>query len=85
MPYVATDNYQVVKQAFDHLKGKGLERFAFYGVPVDASHLWATEREKIYQYLTRSQGYEQFSYQGITTSPETWQYAINRLADWLHS
>ena len=85
VPYVATDNYQVVKQAFDHLKGKGLERFAFYGVPVDASHLWATEREKIYQYLTRSQGYEQFSYQGITTSPETWQYAINRLADWLHS
>lgn len=85
VPYVATDNFEVVKQAFDHLKNRGLERFGFYGVPSDESHLWALQREKIYKHLVSSQGYEEFFYQGVVTSPDTWHYAINRLADWLDS
>jgi len=31
---VATDNYEVVKSAYEHLKKKGLERFAFLGLPL---------------------------------------------------
>ncbi|GAK86874.1 xylose activator XylR AraC family [Vibrio ponticus] len=38
-PYVATDNYQLVNQAFEHLRGKGIESFAFYGLPQSSATL----------------------------------------------
>lgn len=85
VPYVATDNVQVVSEAFNHLKSKGLERFAFYGLPGDASHQWAKERETAFTQLVTSEGYKGHVFRGVTTSPDTWQYAINRLADWLES
>ncbi len=31
--YIATDNYALVESAFLHLKEKGVNRFAFYGLP----------------------------------------------------
>lgn len=31
--YIATDNYALVEAAFMHLKEKGINRFAFYGLP----------------------------------------------------
>lgn len=33
--YIATDNHALVEAAFMHLKEKGLNRFAFYGLPVE--------------------------------------------------
>lgn len=33
VPYVATDNYALVEMAFLHLKQKGINQFAFYGIP----------------------------------------------------
>lgn len=85
VPYVATDNMAVVQAAYEHLKQKGLERFAFYSVPNDMQHRWAKEREKAVLTLTAKDGYDCQIYQGHCTSPETWQYAMNRLTDWIQS
>ncbi|GAA0368722.1 DNA-binding transcriptional regulator [Bowmanella denitrificans] len=85
VPYVATDNYALVKLAYEHLKQKGLERFAFYSVPIDENHRWAREREAAISELTAKDGYECQIYQGHCTRPETWQYAMNRLTDWIQS
>ncbi|MEP4888583.1 MAG: DNA-binding transcriptional regulator [Aliiglaciecola sp.] len=85
VPYVATDNVAVVKCAYEHLKHKGLERFAFYGFPPDDNHRWATEREKAIIKLCKEDGYECAVYRGHPTRPETWQYSMNRLSDWLQS
>ncbi|MEG3767855.1 DNA-binding transcriptional regulator [Alteromonas sp. 14N.309.X.WAT.G.H12] len=85
VPYIATDNYQVVKYAFEHLKSRGLERFAFYGVPYDASHLWARERATIFAHLVNAEGYPCDTYCGLATSPDTWHHAINQLVDWLQA
>lgn len=83
VPYVATDNYAVVQAAYEHLKNKGLERFAFYGFPADNNHRWALERERAIAKLCKIDGYECLIYRGHPTRPETWQYTMNRLTDWL--
>lgn len=83
--YIATDNLAVVDAAYSHLKQKGLEQFAFYGLPHDDHHLWATERLKAINALTKQDGYTCQQYLGHNTSPETWQYAMNRLADWIQN
>uniref|UniRef100_UPI003B5C3192 XylR family transcriptional regulator n=1 Tax=Shewanella gaetbuli TaxID=220752 RepID=UPI003B5C3192 len=85
IPYVASDNLKVVEAAYNHLKQKGIERFAFYGIPTDDHCRWAEEREKAILKLTKQEGYDCQIYRGHNTSPETWQYAMNRLADWLQS
>ncbi|MDP5041296.1 MAG: substrate-binding domain-containing protein, partial [Paraglaciecola sp.] len=83
VPYVATDNYEVVKAAYEHLKKKGLERFAFYGLPLDKTHRWALERERAMVKLCKNDGYDCSVYRGHPTRPETWQYTMNRVTDWI--
>jgi len=83
VPYVATDNFEVVKAAYEHLKKKGLERFAFYGFPADQNHRWAVERERAMVKLCKADGYDCSIYRGHPTRPETWQYTMNRVTDWL--
>jgi len=83
VPYVATDNYEVVKAAYEHLKKKGLERFAFYGFPADQNHRWAVERERAMVKLCKADGYDCSIYRGHPTRPETWQYTMNRVTDWI--
>ncbi|TRY31772.1 DNA-binding transcriptional regulator [Aliiglaciecola sp. M165] len=85
VPYVATDNLAVIRAAYEHLKQKGLERFAFYGLPQDDYHRWAIEREKAIVQLCDEDGYECFVYRGHHTRPETWQGAMNSLSEWLQS
>lgn len=82
-PYVATDNRKLVEYAFQHLREKGLENFAFYGIPQTSGKGWAHEREKAFRQIVESAGYNSSIYLGNKTSPQTWQYDMNRLADWL--
>ncbi len=49
--YIATDNYALVESAFLHLKEKGGNRFAFYGLPESSGKRWATEREYAFRRL----------------------------------
>ncbi len=83
VPYVATDNCALVSLAFQHLKSKGFENFAFYGIPSDSWKQWAHEREKAFHKLIKQGGYSGSVYRGNDTSSQTWQYDMNRLADWL--
>lgn len=85
VPYVATDNYNVILAAYEHLKQKGLESFAFYGFPPDQNHRWAKEREKAIVKMCKADGYDCSIYRGHPTRPETWQYTMNRLSDWLQN
>ncbi|MGJ8682118.1 XylR family transcriptional regulator [Paraglaciecola sp.] len=85
VPYVATDNFAVVKCAYEHLKKKGLERFAFYGFPADQNHRWAVEREQAMIKLCKADGYDCSIYRGHPTRPETWQYTMNRVTDWIQA
>ncbi len=82
-PYVATDNYQLVNQAFEHLRGKGIESFAFYSLPQSSAKRWAHEREMAFLDIVQKAGYKAVVYRGNETSPMSWQYDMNRLADWL--
>lgn len=83
VPYVATDNHQLVEQAYKLLKNKALEHFAFYGMPHDESRCWARERKNAFLQLTRQDGYQDHYYEGVPTTPDSWQYAMNQLADWV--
>ncbi|WP_427977042.1 XylR family transcriptional regulator [Agarivorans sp.] len=85
VPYVATDNRALVSSAYEHLKAKGLEYFAYYGMPKSEDSRWAMERESVFQQLVANDGYECAVYRGLETNAESWQYAMNRLADWIQS
>lgn len=83
--YIATDNFALVESAFLHLKEKGLQRFAFYGLPASSGKRWALEREHAFRQLVAQERYQGVIYQGLETAPENWQHAQNRLADWLQT
>ncbi|MCF4176430.1 MULTISPECIES: XylR family transcriptional regulator [Vibrio] len=83
IPYIATDNYALVELAFQHLKDKGLENFAFYGIPSNSWKCWAKEREMAFTSIAQKAGYQGAVFHGAETSSKTWQYDMNRLADWL--
>ena len=81
MPYVATDNFLMVKLAHDHLVEAGLPRLAMYSVPEAAGNRWAQERETAFARLA-PQGR---IYCGIQTSAVQWNSAIENLVDWISS
>ncbi|ACS83901.1 D-xylose utilization transcriptional activator XylR [Musicola paradisiaca] len=83
--YIATDNHALVESAFMHLKQKGIHRFAFYGLPAEAGKGWAQEREYAFRQLVAAEQYQGVVYQGMETLPDNWQYAQNRLADWVQT
>ncbi|MDU6410506.1 MAG: D-xylose utilization transcriptional activator XylR [Yersiniaceae bacterium] len=83
--YIATDNQALVEAAFLHLKEKGINRFAFYGLPHASGKRWAQEREHAFRAQVAAEQYQGVVYQGMETAPENWQHAQNRLADWVQT
>ena len=83
IPYIGTDNKDLVETAFRHLMDKGLENFAFYSLPVGPTNCWAAEREKAFTNILQRENYYGSIYKGNMTKAESWQYDMNRLADWL--
>ena len=83
--YIATNNAALVESAFLHLKEKGINRFAFYGLPASCGKRWAQEREYAFRRLVAKERYQGVIYQGMETAPAHWQHAQNRLADWLQT
>ncbi|VEB91066.1 xylose operon regulatory protein [Citrobacter koseri] len=67
--YIATDNYALVESAFLHLKEKGINRFAFYGLPASSGKRWAAEREYAFCQLVAQEKYRGVVYQGLETAP----------------
>jgi len=83
VPYIGTDNKNLVETAFLHLMDKGLEHFAFYSLPDGPTNRWAAEREKAFKSMLTRENYSGSVYRGNITTAESWQYDMNRLADWL--
>ena len=85
MPYIVTDNYGVIKNAYEHLRDKGITEFAFYGLPSDEKKLWSVEREMNFKDIMRKTGHKHWVYRGVKTSSLTWGDGMRRLSQWLKS
>lgn len=81
--YIATDNYAQVEWAYRHLKEKGIEHFAFYGLPASNYHRWAAEREMAFYQLVSRDNLPVRVYLGSETSQDNWWNAQNKLSEWL--
>ncbi|BCQ52496.1 XylR family transcriptional regulator [Burkholderia gladioli] len=89
LPYVATDNGQLVALAYTHLIEAGLEHFAMYSLPPADENRWAQQRELVYTRLRRHDSpdvpIEAEIYRGLSTSAPTWHHATRQLTDWLRA
>lgn len=85
LPYVATDNYALVDIAFSHLKQKGINRFAFYGLPTDCDKHWANERRDAFVSLMHKHEYQSAVYLGDKIHSKNWREAQSRLGEWLQT
>ncbi|MGL4860258.1 MAG: XylR family transcriptional regulator [Enterobacteriaceae bacterium] len=83
--YVATDNHALIAAALNHLKEKGLSRFAFYGLPLESPFAWAAERLAAFERLMQEGQYEYSVLHGMDTLPEQWELSQQHLAQWLQS
>ncbi len=81
IPYVATDNRQLVNMALDHLISSGLTNFAMYSLPPSPTNRWAQERERAFARRVANGTV----YQGIRTRAKDWDVGLKRLSEWLHS
>lgn len=85
-PYVATDNYALIETAFLHLKQKGLNHFAFYGLPTEnhKKH-WSIERQNAFVDLMKKYDYPVHIYQGEQTNSQNWRQAQTNLINWIRT
>ncbi|SDY23377.1 LacI family transcriptional regulator [Collimonas sp. OK242] len=84
-PYVATDNFKLVKLAYDHLIEAGLQRFACFSLPQAEVNRWAQEREKAFEKLMQRDGMEGEIYRGVGTSAPSWDTTVEQQIAWLRT
>jgi LacI family transcriptional regulator len=85
VPYVATDNFKLIKLARDHLIDVGLHRFAMFSLPKAPENRWAQERENAFMSLMREDQMEAEVFRGCETSAASWDEAVQGQIDWLRS
>jgi LacI family transcriptional regulator len=85
VPYVATDNFKIIKLAYEHLIEAGLRNFALFSLPEARENRWAQEREKAFMTLMRRDLMEPAVFRGQCTRAPTWDEAVQEQIDWLHS
>lgn len=85
IPYVATDNALMVRQACEHLIEAGLREFACYSLPESPLNRWAQERERAFDAFVRGDGLACRIHRGLATSAPTWNSAASQLIAWLES
>lgn len=83
VPYIATDNRELVRMGYQHLIEQGLENFAFFSLPPDPAHRWAAEREDVFRELQTRDGLKGSIYHGHATSAAGWNEATDALTRWL--
>lgn len=83
LPYVATDNYALVRSAFHHLLQKGLRYFALYSFPESQNKRWALERELAFEALLHEGDHQGKIYRGYDIDVNNWQQAQNALMAWV--
>jgi len=85
LPYVATDNFKLVKLAREHLIDSGLHRFAMFSQPESTESRWALERENAFRTLMREDKTEAEIFRGSATCASSWNDAVQSQIDWLRS
>lgn len=85
LPYVATDNRELVRAALRHLIERGLPRFACYSLPQSPLNRWAQQREQAFTELLAADGLQGEVHRGLATSAPTWNSAGEKLAAWLRA
>jgi LacI family transcriptional regulator len=85
VPYVATDNFKLIKMARDHLIEAGLRHFAMFSLPEAQGNRWAQEREHAFRTLMNDDKMEPHIYRGLGTSAPSWDEAVEQQIKWLHS
>jgi LacI family transcriptional regulator len=85
VPYVATDNFKIVKLAYEHLIEAGLRHFAMFSLPEARENRWAQEREKAFTTLMRQDRIEPQIFRGQSTRAPTWDQAVREQIAWLQS
>jgi LacI family transcriptional regulator len=83
--YVATDNFKLVKLAYDHLIEAGLQNFACFSLPKADVNRWAQEREKAFEALLQRDGIHGHIYRGVGTSAQSWDSAVEQQIAWVRS
>lgn len=83
VPYVATDNFALVSEAYGHLVDMGLGRCALYSMPARATNRWAQERERAYAALCRRDGLAPLVFNGLPTDGLEWDVILADLVRWL--
>ncbi|CAN7370971.1 XylR family transcriptional regulator [Massilia sp. LjRoot122] len=85
VPYVATDNFKIIKLAYEHLIEAGLRNFALFSLPEARENRWAQEREKAFTALMRRDRMEPAVFRGQSTQAHSWDEAVREQIAWLHS
>ncbi|HEX7641513.1 MAG TPA: XylR family transcriptional regulator [Noviherbaspirillum sp.] len=85
VPYVATDNYKLIKLARDHLIDVGLYQFALFSLPENQQNRWAQERELAFASLMQEERLKAEIYRGCGTSASSWDEAVQGQIAWLRS
>ncbi|UGQ44557.1 XylR family transcriptional regulator [Massilia endophytica] len=85
LPYVATDNFKLIKLARDHLIDVGLQRFAMFSLPKARENRWAQERETAFRTLMEADRMEAEIFRGCGTSASSWDDAVEGQIAWLRS
>lgn len=85
IPYVATDNDQLVGLAYQHLIDMGLQRFALYSMPPAPTNRWAQEREASFRRRVEADGLEAEVFNGLATFANDWGPIIDNIIEWLRS
>jgi LacI family transcriptional regulator len=85
VPYVATDNFKLVRLAYEHLIEAGLRNFALFSLPEARKNRWAQEREKAFASMMRRDRMEPAIFRGQCTSAPTWDEAVQEQIEWLRS
>ncbi len=82
-PYVATDNFSLVEAAFLHLKQKGINKFAFYGLQHETEKHWSNERKNAFVQIMQKESYHFELYLGKQSNSDNWLKAQSQLCEWL--
>ena len=85
VPYVATDNHELIKLAHRHLIDVGVHRFAMFSQPEASECRWALERENAFRSLMLEAGMEAVIYRGRKPSASCCNDGLQDQIAWLHS
>lgn len=83
LPYVASDNVELVRLAYQHLIDMGLPRFACYSIEPTIMNPWAVERANAFRQFVEADGHQAEIFEGIPTHALVWQNILEDLARWL--